>query len=28
VKSHLIKLAQDGKVTVAGKGKAAHYFPT
>src|SRR3954454_4919917 len=28
VKSHLIKLAQDGRVTVAGKGKAAQYFPT
>jgi glyoxylase-like metal-dependent hydrolase (beta-lactamase superfamily II) len=28
VKSHLIKLAQDGKVTVAGTGKAAQYFPT
>src|SRR4029079_2014606 len=28
VKSHLIKLGQDGKVTVAGTGRTAQYFPT
>ena len=28
VKSHLVKLAHDGKVTVEGTGKAARYFPT
>jgi glyoxylase-like metal-dependent hydrolase (beta-lactamase superfamily II) len=27
VKSHLIKLADDGKVTVEGTGKASRYFP-
>ena len=28
VKSHLVKLAHDGSVTVEGSGKAARYFPT
>jgi glyoxylase-like metal-dependent hydrolase (beta-lactamase superfamily II) len=27
VLSHLVKLVQDGQVTVEGKGKAAQYFP-
>jgi hypothetical protein len=28
VKSHLVKLAHDGRVTIEGTGKAARYFPT
>ena len=28
VKSHLIKLSQDGHVSVAGTGRTAQYFPT
>jgi len=27
MKSHLVKLTRDGKITVEGKGKSARYFP-